>query len=305
MSKPIAILQFGATGQLARETILAAKGDGAVSLRAIPREGADFRCPQQVVDAFAAAGPVDVVVNATAYTAVDKAETEPDIARLVNTESVAALAAACHKKHIPFLHLSTDYVFDGRKHEPYRETDPTNPLGVYGRTKLEGEKAILAATDRHVILRTSWVYNAHGSNFVKTMLRLGAERDVLKVVDDQRGAPTSAHDLAGAILAVAKCVATDPAPQQFGIFHYANRGETTWRRFAEAIFQGSAAWAAIKAKVMAIPTSEYPTPAQRPLNSRLNCEKFDDVYGAARPEWHQSLSYVLAEIKTARLGETV
>ncbi len=230
---PIRILQFGTTGQLAGELVRAASARPRFTLNALSRTEADFRYPEQVFAVARASEPVDLVVNAAAYTAVDKAESEPDIARYVNTESVGALARACAVRNIPLLHISTDYVFDGAKLDPYTEEDQTRPLGVYGRTKLEGESAIRVVTHRHIIIRTSWVYSARGANFVRTMLRLGSEREELRIVDDQRGAPTAAADLAGAILTIAERLQDSRNSSQFGTFHYADEGETTWRRFAE------------------------------------------------------------------------
>ena len=301
-AKTIAVLQFGTVGQLGRELIRAASSQANLSIQALHLDQADFRYPQQVIDAVRAAGPLDAVINATAYTAVDKAESEQDLARQINAVSVAALAQTCSESNIPLIHVSTDYVFDGRKVEPYLESDKPNPLGAYGRTKLEGEEAIRAATDRHVIVRTSWVYSAHGSNFVKTILRLGAERDELRIVDDQHGAPTSAANLASAILAIVTQIAADGGPELFGTFHYADSGETTWRCFAEAVFEGAVPWTAIKARIIPITTAEYPAAAPRQVNSRLDCNRIEQVYGVVRPPWRESLARVMQEIKAAQIG---
>ena len=301
-AKPIAVLQFGTVGQLGRELIRAASGHANLSIRALHLDQVDFRHPQQVIDAVRSAGPLDAVVNATAYTAVDKAEAEQNLARQINAVSVAALAQTCRERNIPLVHVSTDYVFDGTKAEPYLESDKPNPLGTYGRTKLEGEEAIRVAMDRHVIVRTSWVYSAHGANFVKTMLRLGAERDELRIVDDQQGAPTSAANLASAILAIVTRIAAGGGPELFGTFHYTDSGETTWRRFAEAVFEEAASRIAIKARIIPITTTDYPTPARRPMNSRLDCIKIEHVYGVVRPPWRESLARVMQEIKTAQNG---
>ncbi|MEI9995385.1 MAG: dTDP-4-dehydrorhamnose reductase [Rhizomicrobium sp.] len=299
-AKPITILQFGATGQLARALQRAASAQDGVRLHVLARQDADFRRPEQVRDAVLGSGAIDLVVNATAYTAVDKAESEEVVAQAVNAESVGALAQACHARGIGLVHVSTDYVFDGLKAAPYREDDPVHPLGAYGRSKRDGEQAIRAALAAHAILRTSWIYSADGTNFVKTMLRLGAERDELRIVDDQHGAPTSTASLAQAVLAVARAMLRDPAPARFGTFHYADRGEVTWRGFAEAIFAQCAASAGIKARVVPIASADYPTAARRPLNSRLDCTKIERVYGIARPRWQDSLALVLDEIGIAR-----
>lgn len=299
-ARRITILQFGMVGQLARELTRAASEQARLSIRALHLDQVDFRYPEQVIDAVRAAGPVDAVINATAYTDVDKAESEQDLARQINARSVAALAQTCSETDIPLIHVSTDYVFDGTKTGPYLESDKVNPLGAYGRTKLEGEEAIRAATNRHVIVRTSWVYSAHGSNFVKTMLRLGAERDELRIVDDQHGAPTSAANLASAILAVVGRIVVGSGTDLFGTFHYADRGETTWRRFAEAILEEAAPWTKVKARVIPITTAEYPTAARRPMNSRLDCKKIEQVYGVECPAWRESLMRVMEEIRAAQ-----
>ena len=301
-TKTIHALQFGTTGQLARELTKAASGLSEFSVRALSHSQADFQYPALVAKAALDSGPIDIVINATAYTAVDKAESEPGLARQINTNSVAALAKACHARNIPLIHVSTDYVFDGRKDEPYLERDTPNPLGVYGVTKLEGEDAIRTNLGLHAIIRTSWVYSAHGTNFVKTILRLGAQRDVLRIVDDQHGAPTSASNLANAILAIAKQIVTNRKSDLFGTFHYADRGETTWRRFAEAIFEIAGPAAQIRARVVPIASAEYSTPAARPSNSRLDCTKIESTYRIARKPWRESLVRVIDEIVAAQTG---
>lgn len=300
MAQPLAILQFGATGQVARALSRAAATRPDIAIRALGRDAADLQRPHDVARTIRDAGALDIVVNAAAYTAVDKAESEPEVARIVNAGSVAAMAEACRARNVPLIHISTDYVFDGTKPTPYVENDPTAPLGVYGKTKLAGEDAIRAIWDKHVILRTSWVYSPWGTNFVKTMLRLGAQRDELRVVDDQHGAPTSAADIALAILTMAPRLSAGTDPDLLGTFHYSNAGETTWRRFAEAIFADSAGWSGARAKVAPIPTAEYPTPARRPLNSRLDCTKIERVYTVARLTWREALAGVLEEIGKAQ-----
>jgi dTDP-4-dehydrorhamnose reductase len=298
----VSVLQFGATGQLARASIRAAAARPQIRLRALARDVADFRAPESAAMAVWQAERLDVVINATAYTAVDKAESEEALAHTVNAEAVGVLAEACRARGVPLIHISTDYVFDGIKPAPYREDDPTRPLGAYGRTKLAGEDAIRARLDRHAIVRTSWIYSADGANFVKTMLRLGAEREELRVVDDQHGAPTAAAGLAEALLTIAERIARGAPAEAFGTFHYSDAGETTWRRFAEAIFAG-APWANIRARVVPIPTADYPTPARRPQNSRLDCAKIEHVYDIRRQPWQPSLTRVLDEIATARRGD--
>jgi dTDP-4-dehydrorhamnose reductase len=295
------ILQFGTIGQLGLELIRLAEHEG-VDLRVVTLEEADFTKPADVMRAVEQASGIDVVVNAAAYTAVDKAENEEALANAINADAVGVLASACAARGLPLIHVSTDYVYDGEKPVPYVETDPTNPLSVYGRTKLAGEDAIRESGVRHVILRTSWVYSAFGANFVKTMLRLGAEREELRVVDDQYGSPTAAGDLASAILAIAKRLAGAPAAEQFGTFHYTGAGATTWRGFAEAIFARAGDWAGTRARVVPISTAQYPTPARRPRSSRLDCAKIERVYGIRPVPWTEALDRVLSELESSRKG---
>ena len=294
--RSIHLLQFGASGQLARELIRALAKDSGIGSTVLSRAQADFSKPQEIAEAVLAAPKVDVVVNAVAYTAVDRAESEKELAACVNAEAVGRLAKACRDRKIPLIHVSTDYVFDGTKSAPYVESDATNPLSVYGRTKLAGEALIRDSLNEHVILRTSWVYSAHGSNFVKTMLRLGAEREELRIVDDQWGAPTSATDLARAIVKIVRNLAVSEDDGRFGTFHFSDAGGTTWRRFAEEIFR-QAPWSGVSAQVVPIGSADYPTPARRPANSRLDTTKIGRVYGVAPPPWQTSLTSVLADLK--------
>ncbi len=255
----------------------------------VGRPALDLARPETIAPALAAAGP-DVVVNAAAYTAVDKAESEPDLAHAVNAVGAGAVAEAAARLGLPVLHLSTDYVFDGRLDRPYREDDPTGPLGTYGGSKLEGERRVAGANPRHVILRTAWVYAPFGANFVRTMLRLATSRDEVGVVADQRGCPTGALDIASALLAIAARVRTgaDGEPP-FGLFHLTGGGEATWADVAEAVFVRSAALGGPTALVRRITTADYPTPAPRPANSRLDGSRLADVYGLTLPDWHASL----------------
>lgn len=291
------ILQFGRTGQIGLE-LLARGGMSGHKITALGRDVVDMADPARVAPAIAAAQGVDLVINGAAYTAVDKAESEPELAMRINAESVAELSKACAARRLPLIHLSTDYVFDGTKPLPYAEDDVANPLSVYGRSKLEGERAVCAHQPHHIILRTSWVYSAFGVNFVKTMLRLGAERDELRIVDDQHGCPTAAGDIADACLDIAERTCRVGERVEWGTYHYSGSGETTWRGFAEAIFDLAAPWARIKAKVVPITTREYPTAATRPLNSRLDCAKIARVFGIQGRPWREALAQVLAELKT-------
>jgi dTDP-4-dehydrorhamnose reductase len=248
----------------------------------------------------------DLVINAAAYTAVDKAEDEVEQAYKVNRDGARHVASAARAAGAPLVHISTDYVFDGGKKSPYVESDPTNPIGVYGKSKLAGEAAVAAATPDHVILRTSWVCSPDGNNFVKTMLRLASERDELSVVDDQWGAPTFAADLADAIASIGeKLLTTSNRQSLHGIYHATGTGETTWCRFARAIMEKSAARGGPSCRVRAIPSSDYPTRARRPENSRLDCSKLAQSFGLRLPEWQTSLDRCLDQLIAANYGASV
>lgn len=231
----------------------------------------------------------DAIVNAAAYTQVDKAESEPDVAMRINGAGAGFVAETAAELGVPLLHLSTDYVFDGTLQRPYREEDETGPAGAYGRSKLEGEKQIAARCANSVILRTAWVYSPFGANFVKTMLRLGESRDEVGVVADQLGNPTNALDIADALLAIAQRLVGDPNPALRGVFHMTGEGEASWADMAEAIFAAAAARGRDPVRVRRIATSDYPTPARRPANSRLDNAKLKAHYGIALPPWRDSL----------------
>lgn len=240
----------------------------------------------------------EVIVNAAAYTAVDKAESEPDQALRINAEAPAVLATEARKLNALLVHYSTDYVFDGKGDAPWQESDPVGPLSVYGATKLQGEQAIQDAGCAHLILRTSWVYAARGNNFAKTMLRLAAERDSLNVIDDQFGAPTGADLLADVTAHAIRAVRLNP--QLHGIYHLAAAGETTWHRYARFVLeQAQAAGVGLKvpsAAVGAITTAAYPTPAKRPGNSRLNTQKLQNAFSLRLPDWQDGVARMLKEI---------
>lgn len=284
------VVILGRTGQLATELLRQAPAQGW-DVVALGRETADFTDPVASVAALSEALPADAVINAVAYTAVDRAEDEEVLARTINAETPGRLAALCAGQGVPFVHVSTDYVFDGRKSAPYVETDPTGPKGAYGRSKLAGETAILAAGGRSLIARTSWVYSAHGHNFVKTMLRLGAERDALNVVDDQHGCPTAAHELARCLLVAARAMAQGRS--QGGLYHLAGAGETSWAGLADAVFDLAQPHWKRRPKVNPITTADYPTPARRPANSRLDCRKFEAEFGTRPDAWQTSLAEVV------------
>ena len=274
----------GRSGQVV--TSILERAPGGVEIVTLGRPELDLADPATIGPAIAAAAP-DLIVSAAAYTAVDKAESEPGLAQAINGIAPGLIGEAAAARDIPVIHLSTDYVFAGDKPAPYVETDPTGPATAYGRSKLEGEQALARATGNHLILRTAWVYSPFGGNFVKTMLRLAESRDEVRVVADQQGCPTSALDIADAILALAPRLADRQAPR--GVFHLVGSGEANWACFAEAIFAASAAQGGPSARVVPITTAEYPTPARRPANSRLATDKLRAAYGLALPHWRDSL----------------
>lgn len=282
------VLVFGRSGQVATE--LARVLPEATFLS---RGEADLADPDACADAIRARSGLGAVINAAAWTAVDAAEGEEAAARTVNADAPAAMARACAAAGLPFLHVSTDYVFDGSGTRPWREDDPTGPLGAYGRTKLIGERGVAAAIGGgpHAILRTSWVVSAHGSNFVKTMLRLSETRGALNVVEDQVGGPTPAADIAATLAALARRYAADPAAPS-GIYHYGGAPAVSWADFARAIFE----MAGRDVAVTGIPAAEYPTPAARPANSRMDGGKLMAEHGIAPPDWRAGLRAILAEL---------
>jgi dTDP-4-dehydrorhamnose reductase len=278
----VKVLVTGRDGQLARG--LAETAGAGVQVVAIGRPELDLADEKSVAAAVARERP-DIVVNAAAYTAVDKAETEPAVAHAVNALGAEHVATACAASAIPIIHISTDYVFDGTKSGPYLEGDPTAPINVYGRTKLEGEQRVAKACERHLILRTAWVHSPWGVNFVKTMLRLATTRPNIGVVDDQKGSPTYAPHLATIVLAIAARVSADPAGVRWGVYHAVGGGETTWFGFAREIFRYAAEQGLAAAEVDAIAAAAYPTPARRPANSRLNCDSLRLSLGLELPDW--------------------
>jgi dTDP-4-dehydrorhamnose reductase len=296
----VKILLFGRNGQVGWELqrSLAPLGE-VVALDRAGAEGlaGDLSDPAAVARTVLQVRP-DIVVNAAAYTAVDKAESDAELARTVNAEAPGAIARAAQEVGAGLVHFSTDYVFDGSGSRPWKESDPTGPLGVYGRTKLEGEQRIAEALPRHLILRTSWVYGARGGNFAKTMLRLAREREELKVVDDQVGAPTGADLLADV---TAHALRAWPAAKDArGIFHVAAAGETSWHGYARFVVgKAQQAGQVLKAdaqRVLPIPSSAFPTPARRPHNSRLDTARFRATFGLVLPPWEQGVARMLQEI---------
>jgi len=286
------ILVFGAGGQIGREVCRAAWFP-RYTITPLDRKVIDITNGAAVSAVLAREAP-DLVINLAAYTAVDRAESEPEAAWAVNCAGAAHIAAACDESATPLIHLSTDYVFDGRNTEPYREEDAVGPLGVYGRSKEAGERAVRAALARHVILRTAWVFGAYGANFVKTMLRLAAERPVLRVVADQRGCPTAAADIAAALMVIVGHI--ERGEPMWGTYHFAGAGATSWHGFAEAIFDLAAPKLAARPQVEPITTDQYPTPARRPMNSVLDCRKIEEAFGVPPPPWRVALASVIREV---------
>jgi dTDP-4-dehydrorhamnose reductase len=277
------ILVFGKTGQVATE--LAQHAD----VVCLGRDDADLGDPAACAAAIKSHAP-RVVINAAAYTAVDRAEDEEVLARVVNGDAPAAMAQACADLGIPFVTISTDYVFDGQGAAPWQPDGATGPLGAYGRTKLAGEDAVRAAGGTFAVLRTSWVFSAHGNNFVKTMMRLGSERGSLSIVGDQIGGPTAAGDIAAACLRIAESLRNDPTAS--GTYHFSGAPDVSWAQFATEIFKQ----AGITCDVIPIPSSDYPSPAARPFNSRMDCTSTQTAFAISRPDWRVSLAGVLADL---------
>ena len=282
----------GKKGQLA-QSIQQCKG-ADVDLTFVGRPGFDLSNPDTILRSLDEAQP-DVVISAAAYTAVDQAESDADKAFAVNAIGAEAVAKAAEKLGVPILHLSTDYVFPGTATRQYRETDATGPHTVYGRTKLEGESRVAEACSRHLILRTAWVYSPFGKNFVRTMLNAAVERDQVSVVGDQTGNPTSALDLAEALIHIARSL-HDKKVEEYGIFHICGSGNTDWSEFATHIFACSAAFGGPVAQVKPISTAEYPLPAKRPANSSLDCTKLLSTFGWQLPDWRISTNVVVRQL---------
>ena len=281
------ILVFGQSGQVARELARAAP-----EAQFLARDEADLgdpaACARRIAESEA-----QIVINAAAFTAVDAAESDEAQARRINAQAPAAMARATAARAIPLLHVSTDYVFDGSGTRPWRPDDAPAPLNAYGRTKLAGEEGVRAAGGPHAILRSSWVFSAHGTNFVRSMLRLGRARDRLAIVADQIGGPTPASDIAHALLSMARTF--HEGRGKSGTYHFSGAPETSWADFARAIF----AQAGLAVQVDDIPSTDYPTPAPRPLNSRLDCSSLQADYGLTRPDWRAGLAEVLKELDSA------
>ncbi|QFR34380.1 dTDP-4-dehydrorhamnose reductase [Ancylobacter sp. TS-1] len=286
------LLLLGAGGQVGRE--IAALAPGRVpGLVALDRAGLDIT-DAPALDAALAAHRPDVVINAAGYTAVDRAESEPEAAHLINAVAPGRIAAACARHGARLIHISTDYVFDGTKAGAYVEDDPVAPLGVYGISKEAGERAVRERLDAHLIVRTSWVYGIHGANFLKTMLRLARERDRLTVVADQKGCPTATVDVAEGLLAAA--VALHEGRMAPGTYHLAGTGATSWYGFARAIIERAAAHTGRRPEIVPIATADYPTPARRPANSELSSEKLAQAIGFRAAPWEPRAAGVVDQI---------
>jgi dTDP-4-dehydrorhamnose reductase len=287
------ILVFGAHGQLGRELAAAAAAE-QTGIVGLDIDEVDIVDPVAVGQAMARLQPA-LVVNAAAYTKVDLAESEAEAAWQANATGPEVLAEEAHEAGVPIVHISTDYVFDGSKVGAYREDDPVAPIGVYGQSKAAGEAAVRQATPRHLILRTAWLYSPYGENFVKTMIRLAATRDELRVVADQFGSPTAAADLARAILSVAPRLIGGDAGA-CGTFHLTGNGRTNWFGFAERIVDTQARMTGRRPKVTPIATADYPTAARRPANSVLDCGRFAETFGIRLPPWQDAVDRTVAQI---------
>ena len=289
------VVVTGREGQIARSLMERGSAAGHAVV-ALGRPQLDLTDEADAIARAIEAAEPDVVVSSAAYTAVDKAEGEPDIAFAVNERGAGAVARAARMLDVPLVHLSTDYVFDGTKPSPYTEEDEAAPTSVYGASKLAGERAVLREQDNSAVLRTAWVYSPFGSNFVKTMLRLAADRDEIGVVADQHGNPTSALDIADGVLAVAANLLGSHDPRLRGLFHMTADGDATWAEFAAAIFAASDARGGPAARVKPIATADYPTTARRPANSRLDCGKLKISHGVALPNWRPSTEKVVGRL---------
>jgi len=287
------VLVVGAQGQVGRSLVERARNSPTIELSAVGRSGIDLEQPGRAAPLIAEVAP-DVVINAAAYTAVDQAESDADCAYRINAEGAGELAAAAAKAGAAMIQISTDYVFDGFAAEPYDETAAPNPLNVYGKSKLAGEELVRAVNRRHLIVRTAWVYSPFGRNFVKTMMHAAQSRDTLTVVDDQRGTPTSALDLADALLFMLE------RDLPFGeTYHIAGIGSTSWCGFARAIMAECRNFGLPAAEVQPIESAEWPTAAQRPLNSALNSCKFERDFGYSMPRWEESLPEIVRRLASS------
>jgi len=285
---------IGANGQLGWELIEQSQGLD-IEVCCFDQPEIDITDSAQVME-FIADNRPSLVINAAAYTQVDGAETERELAFAVNRDGPAYLSEACASIHIPLIHISTDFVFNGEKRAPYQETDPVSPISIYGKSKAKGEEAVRSHLNQHIIIRTSWLYGVHGHNFVKTMLALGAKNTVLRVVADQYGAPTSAFDLAEAIWKITATLAQGQTIQ-WGTYHYSGRGVTTWHEFSETIFECAKNYQAFKVeRIDPITSEEFPSAARRPVYSVLDCHRIEKFFGIKTKPWKESLSRIIDRV---------
>lgn len=285
----------GSEGQVVKSLLAHRENGEGVEILPLGRPKLDLAQTHTIEPALVAARP-DLIISAAAYTAVDKAEEEAENAAQINGIAIGEIGRVAARLGVPVVHLSTDYVFDGKKGTPYSEEDPVNPLGVYGRSKLDGERRLAASGADHVIVRTAWVYSPYGNNFLRTMLRLAQTREIVSVVSDQLGNPTSALDIADAIVAIANNILVSTEPTLRGIFHMSGQDEASWAEFASEIFRVSDTLGGPSAIVQPITTADYPTAAQRPNNSRMNCDKLAETHNVRLPEWKAATETVLRQL---------
>jgi dTDP-4-dehydrorhamnose reductase len=294
----VRILLLGGTGQVGEELRASALPEG-VEIYAPARKELDLS-DRSAIARVVAAERWSAVINAAAYTEVDRAESEEELAFAINAQAPGELSAETARCGIPLIHISTDYVFDGRKGAPYVEQDETAPVNAYGRSKLKGEVGVRAANPRHVILRTSWLYSPYRKNFVKTILRLAAERERLTIVADQRGCPTAAEDIAKACLCVGLACASEPERAPYGTYHFAGAGEASWFEFASVIVDMASGRTGRTPQVAPIRTIDYPTPARRAADTRLDCTAATRAFGVSAPPWRQSLEHTVDRLLSNR-----
>lgn len=285
----------GNSGQVVTALVERATLTEQFEVIAVGRPKLDLSQPETIEAALRVLEP-DIIISAAAYTAVDQAEVDEAVATVINGAAAGAIATAAARLRVPVVHLSTDYVFNGKKASPYHENDTVDPINAYGRSKLTGEREICLATRNHAILRTAWVYSPFGKNFVKTMMSLAETRDILNVVDDQIGNPTSALDIADAVLTVSSNLINSDAENLRGVFHMSGSGEASWADFATEIFARSRTIGGPDTSIFRIASSSYPTLAKRPANSRLDCTKLSSIHGVKLPNWQSSTATVVARL---------
>jgi dTDP-4-dehydrorhamnose reductase len=293
------VLVMGHKGMLAQALIRCLQQNGVTAVSQ-GRPGLDITQPALPRRVLKTVQP-DIVINAAAYTAVDRAEEEKDQAFAVNRDGIGHAADACREMGVPLLHVSTDYVFDGKARLPYREDDTPAPLGVYGESKRQGEVVLGVRHRQHLIVRTAWLYSYDGHNFVQTILRLARQREVLRVVDDQYGCPTSSQDLAAALVAMCHHISQDRVAEPWGIYHFCSADQTTWYRFAQAIIEEAGVFERLRVReLIPIATADYPTAVERPAYSVLDCSKVESVFGITPRSWRDSLRACVQELYTCR-----